>query len=482
MAAERNLASVRQCAFSMGLYAVFWNGFWKNCLMKKFDVCVIGAGLAGSEAAWQLAELGHRVLLCEMRPENTTPAHRTGLAAEMVCSNSFKSDDPSSAVGILKSEMELLNSMVLATAKETRVPAGLSLAVDRVMFANLVTERLRKHADIVWETRVVSEPPPDIPTIIASGPLTADPLARWISDTFNESCLYFYDAIAPIVERDSIDMSVAFPASRYDKGTPDFLNCPLDKPQYDRLVEALLTAPRAQLHDFDAKYFEACLPIEVMAERGMDTLRYGPMKPVGLRDPRTGKWPYAAVQLRQDSIAGDLFNMVGFQTRLAWGAQTEVFRTIPGLERAVFPRLGSIHRNTYICAPRLLNADLASKRRPDIFFAGQLCGVEGYLESAASGLAAAITVDRRLRDLPAVEFPKQTMIGAMLHYLSNADPNGFSPVNAMIGILPAPPRDALDAEKKSNSKSNRKAAKRCALREIALSELGKFVHKYCQQI
>jgi len=444
--------------------------------MKNFNVCVIGAGLAGSEAAWQLAERGHRVLLCEMRPENTTPAHQTAYAAEMVCSNSFKSDDPTSATGILKAEMESLNSLVLAAAKETRVPAGFSLAVDRIMFATHITERLRKHPAIVWKTALITEPPPDVPTIIASGPLTADPLAQWISVTFNESCLYFYDAIAPIVERDSIDMSVAFPASRYDKGTPDFLNCPLNKFQYDQLVEAVLAAPRAPLHDFEVKYFEACLPIEVMAERGKDTLRYGPMKPVGLRDPRTGKWPYAAVQLRQDSIAGDLFNMVGFQTRLTWGAQTEVFRTIPGLEGAIFPRLGSIHRNTYICAPRLLNTDLSSKFRPDIFFAGQLCGVEGYLESAASGLAAAIAMDRRLRCNSPVDFPRRTMIGAMLHYLSNADPDNFSPVNAMIGILPEAPQHALD-EQKSNGQKNRKAAKRSALREIALTECREFLHK-----
>jgi methylenetetrahydrofolate--tRNA-(uracil-5-)-methyltransferase len=446
-----------------------------------YDVCIIGAGLAGSEAAWQLARRGHRALLCEMRPENNTPAHQTGYAAEMVCSNSFKSDDPNSATGILKAEMEYVGSLVLAAARETSVPAGLSLAVDRGLFARTVTERLRGHTNIEWRTCLVSEPPAEMPTIIASGPLTAAPLAQWIADSLDESALYFYDAIAPIVERDSIDMSVVFSASRYGKGAPDFLNCPLNKDQYDRLLDAILAAPRAPLREFEARFFEACLPIETMAERGRDTLRYGPMKPVGLTDPKTGRWPYAAVQLRQDSIAGDLFNLVGFQTRIAWGAQREVLRLIPGLENAVFTRFGSIHRNTYICAPRLLDSTLATKGRPGLFFAGQICGVEGYLESAASGLAAAIAMDRHLRGLPPMEFPKQTMIGGLLHYLANADPNGFAPVNAMIGILPELPENALDAKaiKKSGGAKSLKAAKRGALREIALAKLEQCLPQQC---
>ncbi|MDR1841311.1 MAG: methylenetetrahydrofolate--tRNA-(uracil(54)-C(5))-methyltransferase (FADH(2)-oxidizing) TrmFO [Holophagales bacterium] len=445
------------------------------------DVCVIGAGLAGSEAAWQLAERGHKVLLCEMRPENTTPAHQTGYAAEMVCSNSFKSDDPCSATGILKAEMERLGSIILATARETSVPAGLSLAVDRNLFAGLITERLQKHGNIEWKTALATEPPIafGIPTIIASGPLTADPLALWISETFNESSLYFYDAIAPIVEKDSIDPSIAFPASRYGKRTPDFLNCPLNKEQYETFVDVLLAAPRAPLHDLEARYFEACLPIEVMAERGRDTLRYGPMKPVGLTDPKTGRQPYAVVQLRQDSIAGDLFNLVGFQTRLAWGAQAEVFRLIPGIGNAVFSRFGSIHRNTYISAPRLLDATLAVKNRPDLpglYFAGQISGVEGYMESAATGLAAAIAVDRHIRSLPPLEFPGQTMIGAMLHYLANAAPVNFTPINAMIGVLPDLPKGVLDLKemKKRGGKGGLKAAKREALREIALAAIKSF--------
>ncbi|MCL1893540.1 MAG: methylenetetrahydrofolate--tRNA-(uracil(54)-C(5))-methyltransferase (FADH(2)-oxidizing) TrmFO [Holophagaceae bacterium] len=443
---------------------------------NHFDVCVIGAGLAGSEAAWQLAERGHKVLLWEMRPTNTTPAHQTGLAAEMVCSNSLKSDDPISATGILKAEMETLGSMILASARQTRVPAGRSLAVDRHLFAKTITDLLQSHSNIEWQTTMATEPPKNIPAIIASGPLTAEPLADWISSTFNQKSLFFYDAIAPIVERESIDLSIAFPASRYDKGEPDFLNCPLDKCQYEHLVTSILEAPKAPLRDFETNFFEACLPIEEMAERGMETLRFGPMKPVGLTDPRTGRWPYAAVQLRQDTIAGDLFNMVGFQTRITWTAQAEIFRQIPGLEFAVFSRFGSIHRNTYISAPRLLCATLATKARGDIFFAGQLSGVEGYLESAASGLATAIAMDRYLRKLPPMEFPRQTMIGSLLHYLVSSNPDNFSPINAMIGILPDLPEDTIDikAIKKAGGPKSLKEAKRTALHGIAIRAMKQF--------
>jgi methylenetetrahydrofolate--tRNA-(uracil-5-)-methyltransferase len=437
-------------------------------------VCVVGAGLAGSEAAWQLARRGRRVLLCEMRPGDTTPAHRTGMAAEMVCSNSFKSDDPLSATGILKAEMEALGSMILAAARETRVPAGLSLAVDRAAFAGLVTERLRGHANIEWREGRVAEPPEGVPTIIASGPLTADPLARWISEAFSQGALYFYDAIAPIVERGSIDTSIAFPASRYGRGGPDFLNCPMDRGQYEDLVDAILAAPLAPIRDFEAspdapaaKYFEACLPIEVMAGRGRDTLRFGPMKPVGLADPRTGRRPHAAVQLRRDTAAGDLYNLVGFQTRIARGAQAGVIRLVPGLGGAVLQRYGGIHRNTYICAPRLLDATLAAKGRPGVFFAGQLAGVEGYLESAASGLAAAAAVDGFLRGAAPREFPRRTMIGSLLHYLANAAPEGFAPVNAMAGLLPPAGEGAGPAKIP-------KAARRQMQRDAALGAVAEF--------
>jgi methylenetetrahydrofolate--tRNA-(uracil-5-)-methyltransferase len=388
----------------------------------------------------------------------------------MVCSNSLKSDAPASATGILKAEMECLGSIILTIARKTRVPAGLSLAVDRTLFAQAVTERLRGHRNIEWKIGLQNEPPANLPTIIATGPLTADPLAEWVSRTFGESRLFFYDAIAPIVEKDSINASIAFSASRYGKGAPDFLNCPLDADHYNQVVNAMLSAPRAPIHEFEPKFFEACLPIETLAERGRDTLRFGPMKPVGLTDPRTGRRPYAVVQLRQDSIAGDLFNLVGFQTRISWNAQPEVFRLIPGLENAAFSRLGSMHRNTYICSPRILDATLATKDRPSLFFAGQICGVEGYLESAASGLAAAIAMDRHLRNLPAHIFPRQTMIGSMLHYIANACEKDFAPINAMMGILPELPEGAMDIKpqrKQSGSQKN-KAAKREALRKIAL--------------
>jgi len=422
------------------------------------------------------------VLLLEMRPETQTPAHHTAYAAEMVCSNSFKSDAPASATGILKAEMELLDSLILASARETSVPAGQSLAVDRTLFAKSVTAKLKGNGNIIWETKLAEKPPSaaldgGMTTILASGPLTAGPLADWISKTFDESSLYFYDAIAPIVERDSIDLSIVFAASRYGKGAPDFLNCPLDKSQYDRFLEAALAAPKARLHDFEARFFESCLPIEVMAERGRDTLRYGPMKPVGLIDPRTGRRPYAAVQLRQDSVAADLFNMVGFQTRMAMRAQAEVFRLIPGLEEAVFARYGSIHRNTYICAPRILGATLEAKAAPGLFFAGQLCGAEGYLESAATGLAAAIGADRRIKGLPPLEFPRRTMIGSLLHYLACAEPSGFAPMNAMMGLLPEPPSDAPGAVplNKNDGAKSKKAAKRALLRELALAAMREFV-------
>jgi methylenetetrahydrofolate--tRNA-(uracil-5-)-methyltransferase len=437
------------------------------------DAAVIGAGLAGAEASWQLAERGCRVLLYEMRPEYLTPAHLTGLAAEMVCSNSFKSDDPNSATGILKCEMRRLGSLVLRTAEQCKVPAGNSLAVDRTAFSEAITTALRNHPRIRWVTGQVEKPDPGIPTILATGPLTAEPLARWLADEMVDSNLYFYDAIAPIVEADSIDLNVAFRASRYGKGGADFLNCPMDAQQYSRFVDALLIAPRAELHDFDTPYFEACLPIEVMADRGRETLRHGPMKPVGLDDPRTGRWAHAIVQLRQDTLAGDHYNLVGFQTRLMWGAQQEVFRLIPGLEGATFARFGSIHRNTYVQAPKVLDATLAVKDHPNLWIAGQLSGVEGYLESAAAGLAASIAVDRHRRHLPPVPFPLETMFGALLGYLAHASSKDFCPTNAMLGLLPALPEGELDhrALKRVGGLKALKAAKGAAHRTRAAAAL-----------
>ncbi len=441
------------------------------------DIQVIGAGLAGAEAAWQLAQRGHQVLLREMRPEHLTPAHHTGQAAEMVCSNSFKSDDPHSATGILKAELRRMDSLLLRCADATRVPAGGSLAVDREAFAHTVTGELRSHPRIHWEGGLVTQPDPGCPTVLATGPLTAEPLATWLFSACGGERLAFYDAIAPIVLRDSIDLACAFRASRYGKGEADFLNCPMDRAQYERFLDALLAAPRAELHGPDATFFEACLPIEVMVDRGRETLRHGPMKPVGLTDPRTGRWPYAAVQLRQDTLAGDHYNLVGFQTRLKWGAQAEVFRLIPGLENAEFVRFGTIHRNTYVQAPLVLDATLAVKEHPGLWIAGQLSGVEGYLESGASGLAAAWAADRSLRALAPAPFPVDTMLGALLHYITHAAPKDFCPTNAMLGLLPELPEGSLDvrALKRQGGTRALKLAKGMAHRARALASLDAFL-------
>jgi methylenetetrahydrofolate--tRNA-(uracil-5-)-methyltransferase len=442
------------------------------------DMDVIGAGLAGAEAAWQLACRGHRVRLREMRPGQLTPAHQGGQAAEMVCSNSFKSDDPLCATGILKAELKAMDSLILRCAEATRVPAGNSLAVDRFAFADRVSAELRAHPGITWVEQQVDRVD-GIPTLVATGPLTAEPLAQWLAAACGSEQLFFYDAIAPIVERESIDTAVAFRAARYDKGEPDFLNCPLDRDGYEAFVTALLAAPRAPLHDFDTPYFEACLPIEVMADRGRETLRHGPMKPVGLDDPRTGRYPHAVVQLRQDNLAGDHFNMVGFQTRLAWGAQLEVFRMIPGLERAEFVRLGSIHRNTYVKAPQVLDATLAVRRVPRLWIAGQLSGVEGYLESAASGLAAALSMHRAARGLQPAPLPRETMLGALLHYLAHASSKDFCPTNAMLGLLPEIADGLLDhrALKRAGGVRGLKAAKGAVHRERALAALAAFLRE-----
>ncbi|MBK9795582.1 MAG: methylenetetrahydrofolate--tRNA-(uracil(54)-C(5))-methyltransferase (FADH(2)-oxidizing) TrmFO [Holophagaceae bacterium] len=438
---------------------------------------IIGAGLAGSEAAWQLASRGHKVLISEMRPHWTTPAHTTDQAAEMVCSNSFKSDDPSSATGILKAELQRMDSLILRCAEANRVPAGTSLAVDRNAFSHTVTRALREHPNIQWEMAQVTSPDLNSPTILATGPLTTDPLADWLSSVTGSGRLHFYDAIAPIVERDSVDMGIAWMAARYDKGGADFINCPLDKDQYERFLDALLSAERVALSDVDTPYFEACLPIEVMADRGRETLRHGPMKPVGLDDPKTGRWPHAVVQLRQDTLAGEHFNLVGFQTRLKWGAQRDVFRLIPGLEQAEFARFGSIHRNTYVQAPAILDSTLAVKLVPNLWLAGQLSGVEGYLESAAGGLAAAYSVDRALKGLQARPFPVETVLGGLLHYLAQASAKDFGPTNAMLGLLPPLPEGEVDIRglKRAGGLRAVKQAKGQAHRKRSLASLEAFL-------
>lgn len=443
---------------------------------------IIGAGLAGSEAAWQLATRGHQVRLSEMRPGQMTPAHSTGMAAEMVCSNSFKSDDPFSATGILKAEMKHMGSFLLAQAEQARVPAGNSLAVDRIAFSASVTEALKSHPNITWSESCVEVPDLSGPTILATGPLTSDGLAHWLAELSNQEHLHFYDAIAPIVTLESINMDTAWRAARYDKGGADFINCPLDKPQYDRFVDALQAAERVPLADLDTPYFEACLPIEVMADRGHETLRHGPMKPVGLDDPKTGRWPHAVVQLRQDTLAGDHYNLVGFQTRLRWGAQKEVLRLIPGLEGAEFVRFGSIHRNTYVQAPSLLNETLAVRSVRNLWLAGQLSGVEGYLESAASGLAAAHFVDQHLRSHPPHPLPRESMLGSLLHYLAHASPQDFAPTNAMLGLLPPLPEGQLDIRglKRTGGLRAVKAAKGQAHRVRSLEALETYLRNPLQ--
>ena len=402
-----------------------------------------------------------------------TPAHTTGKAAEMVCSNSFQSDDEASATGILKAELLRMDSLILRCAESTRVPAANSLAVDREAFSAAVTQALMKHPNIHWSEEQVTAPPLLEPTILATGPLTTDPLADWLSARTGSGRLHFYDAIAPIVERDSIDMDIAWMAARYDRGGADFINCPLDKQQYEQFLDALLTAERVPLLHAETPYFEACLPLEVMADRGRETLRHGPMKPVGLDDPRTGRWPHAVVQLRQDTLAGDHFNLVGFQTRLKWGAQKEVFRLIPGLGHAEFARFGSIHRNTYVQAPSLLDATLAVKSVPGLWIAGQLSGVEGYLESAAGGLAAAIAVDQAARGAAAVPFPRETVLGSLLHYLAHASSKDFGPTNAMLGLVPPLPEGEIDTRglKRSGGLRAVKIAKGQAHRTRALAAL-----------
>jgi methylenetetrahydrofolate--tRNA-(uracil-5-)-methyltransferase len=411
-----------------------------RCAPMPFDIQVIGGGLAGSEAAWQLAEAGVRVRLSEMRGGGgTTPAHETDRLAEMVCSNSFRSDDSEhNAIGLLHQEMRALASLVMRAADSERVPAGSALAVDRDEFAAEVTRAIHQHPNIeIARERV--DVLPDHPTIIATGPLTGSGLAQAIACETGEGALAFFDAIAPIIHRDSIDMDVAWMAARWDKGGKDYINCPLDKAQYEDFVASLIDGEKMPFHDWekDTPYFEGCMPIEVMAERGLETLRHGPMKPMGLDNPRTGRWPYAVVQLRQDNALGTLWNMVGFQTKLKHGEQVRIFRTIPGLENAEFARLGGIHRNSFINSPRLLDGELRLKSKPCIRFAGQITGCEGYVESAAIGLIAARFAAAGLRGEGFPSPPAETALGALLrHITGGADAETFQPMNVNFGLMP----------------------------------------------
>jgi len=418
----------------------------------SFDIHIIGGGLAGSEAAWQLAEAGLRVRLSEMRGGgDTTPAHDTDALAEMVCSNSFRSDDPeNNAVGLLHQEMRALGSLIMRAGDEQRVPAGSALAVDRTGFAAEVTRMIEQHPNItVVRERI--DTLPGHPTIIATGPLTGSKLAEAIAAETGEGALAFFDAIAPIVHRDSVDMDVAWMAARWDKGGKDYINCPLDKPQYEDFVAALVEGDKMPFHDWekDTPYFEGCMPIEVMAERGPETLRHGPMKPMGLDNPRTGRWPYAVVQLRQDNKLGTLWNMVGFQTKLKHGEQMRIFRTIPGLENAEFARLGGIHRNSFINSPRLLDGELRLKSNPSIRFAGQITGCEGYVESAAVGILAARFAAAELCGETLAPPPVETALGALLgHITGGAEAETFQPMNVNFGLMPPLPGRWKRADRK----------------------------------
>ncbi|MBE3581569.1 MAG: FADH(2)-oxidizing methylenetetrahydrofolate--tRNA-(uracil(54)-C(5))-methyltransferase TrmFO [Thermoanaerobacteraceae bacterium] len=398
---------------------------------------IVGGGLAGSEAAWQAASRGIKVELWEMRPAKTTPAHQTGYLAELVCSNSLRSDELENAAGLLKEEMRQAGSLLMEVAARHRVPAGKALAVDREGFSREVTARIEGHPSIEVIREEVKEIPAGRVVIMATGPLTSPALTEALKDLTGEEYLYFYDAAAPIVTADSLDWSKVFRGSRYGGGEGDYLNCPLSEEEYYTFYQALLRAERHTPHPFEQEiYFEGCMPVEEMARRGPETLRYGPMRPTGLVDPVSGKRPFAVVQLRQDNREGTLYNLVGFQTSLKWGEQERVFRLIPALARAEFVRYGVMHRNTYINAPRLLTPTLQLKGRPEIFLAGQLIGVEGYIESAAMGLVAGINAVRLIKGLEPLDLPLDTAHGALIHYITTADPAHFQPMNINFGLLP----------------------------------------------
>ena len=465
------------------------------------SIHIIGGGLAGSEAAWQSASSGVSVVLHEMRPVRPTAVHKTDRLSELVCSNSFRGDKLDNAVGLLKEEMRRLGSLVMRAADASRVPAGAALAVDRERFSQAVTDAIHGHPLITVAREEVTSIPTDpamYPLIIATGPLTSESLSADVAALVGVEHLYFYDAISPIVLAESLDMSKVFRASRWgrslrgrdnqgapehapagppvvacgvDDGEGDYLNCPLTEAEYGRFYDALVTAESATVHDLDKeKFFEGCLPIEVMAHRGRDTLRFGPMKPVGLVDPRTGRVPYAAVQLRQDNLAGDHFSLVGFQTQLKWGEQARVLKLIPGLEQAEFVRFGIVHRNTYINGPRVLRETWQTRKRSDLLFAGQISGVEGYVESAASGLIAGRNAAALVRGEEPRVPPRTTAIGALAYYVSHADPHGYQPTNITFGIMPPP-----DA---TSGRRLKKEERKTATSTRALAALDEWIEQY----
>jgi len=418
-------------------------------------VNVIGAGLAGSEAAWQLAKRDIQVKLYEMRPVKQTPAHHTDKFAELVCSNSLRANNLTNAVGVIKEEMRMLDSLIIHSADNSAVPAGGALAVDRHDFAGRVTETIRNHPNI----EIVNEEVTDIPegiTIIATGPLTSPALAEKVKELTGQDYLYFYDAAAPIVEKDSIDMDKVYLKSRYDKGEAAYLNCPMTEEEFDRFYDALVEAEVVPLKEFEKEiYFEGCMPVEVMASRGRKTLLFGPMKPVGLEDPKTGKRPFAVVQLRQDDAAGTLYNIVGFQTHLKWGPQKEVLQLIPGLENVEIVRYGVMHRNTFINSPTVLEPTYQLKANRNIFFAGQMTGVEGYVESAGSGLLAGINAARLVQGEELVVFPSETALGSMARYITEADSKNFQPMNINFGLFPNLPERIRDKKVKAEKLADR---------------------------
>ncbi|WP_437179521.1 FADH(2)-oxidizing methylenetetrahydrofolate--tRNA-(uracil(54)-C(5))-methyltransferase TrmFO [Paenibacillus lautus] len=419
-------------------------------------VTVIGAGLAGSEAAWQIASRGIPVTLYEMRPVVKTPAHHTDKFAELVCSNSLRANGLTNAVGVLKEEMRMLNSLVIGSADRNSVPAGGALAVDRDGFSGEITETLHQHPLIEVVNEEIQHIPEEGIVVIATGPLTSPALSSQIRELMGEDYFYFYDAAAPIVEKDSIDMSKVYLASRYDKGEAAYLNCPMTEEEFDAFYDALTNAEVAQLKEFEKEiYFEGCMPIEVMMKRGKQTALFGPMKPVGLVNPHTGKLPHAVVQLRQDNAAGTLYNLVGFQTHLKWGEQKRIISMIPGLENAEIVRYGVMHRNTFVNSPRLLEQTYQVKTRPNLYLAGQMTGVEGYVESAASGLIAGINAARAAQGQEGIVFPQESTIGSMAYYITHADPDNFQPMNANFGLLPSLEKRIRNKKEKNEALASR---------------------------